>query len=57
MFSPKFDVGRLDVTKIVINGQLVEVEAGEGHVENVPPPVEKVNIFNLKNMIFFVLVL
>lgn len=36
-FAPEFDVGKLDVTKIVVNGKLVEDETGEVEDENTAP--------------------
>ncbi|QHN95916.1 uncharacterized protein LOC110265772 [Arachis ipaensis] len=36
-FAPEFDVGKLDVTKIVVNRELVEDEADELEDENAAP--------------------
>ncbi|QHN85282.1 uncharacterized protein DS421_16g536040 [Arachis hypogaea] len=37
LFLPNFNVEKLNVTKIVVNGELVDDEAGEGHAENILP--------------------
>ncbi|QHO19112.1 uncharacterized protein DS421_11g326090 [Arachis hypogaea] len=38
LLAPEFDIGRLDMTKVVANGKLVVDGTAEEHDENVPPP-------------------
>ncbi|XP_072067673.1 uncharacterized protein [Arachis hypogaea] len=38
LLAPEFDIGRLDMTKIVANGKLAVDGTVEEHDENIPPP-------------------